>query len=449
MRDYVVLLSIPGLRERDLAVMPRLSELVAGGDHAPLSASAPAVTCPVQANMTTGELPGEHGVVANGFYWRDDARLEMWTAWNDKIERPQIWDRLHEHDRSITSAVWFPLLAKGCGADFICTPAPIHHPDGAESLWCYTKPERLYGDLTEQLGHFPLHRFWGPLAGIEATQWIVSSAVHIVREQRPNFLYAYLPHLDYRAQKFGPNSPEAVQACRELDVEIGRLVRETDDVGGGAPTAPLWIVASEYAITDVSRVAYPNRVLRDAGLLTVRRDAEGRELIDFEQSRAWALADHQTAHVFVANSSPDVIGKVKDLLVRVPEVAEVWDVDEQRRHGVAHERSADVLLVSDSDAWFAYYYWNDDAAAPAFARTVDIHRKPGYDPAEMFFDAAAKAAGLGPTPLDATLVRGSHGARVRTEEQRGVLLSSERGVLVEQPMADIDVCETVLRQFGV
>jgi hypothetical protein len=104
MSRYVALLSIPNLRARDLAHMPNFSRLFAGGGHAILVPSFPAVTCPVQANMTTGLPPREHGVVANGFYWRDQRRVEMWTAWNDCIQRPQIWDMLHERDRAITSA---------------------------------------------------------------------------------------------------------------------------------------------------------------------------------------------------------------------------------------------------------------------------------------------------------------------------------------------------------
>ncbi|TWT42842.1 alkaline phosphatase family protein [Botrimarina hoheduenensis] len=450
MNDRVVLLSIPGLRESDLVVMPCLRGLTSAGDLAPLSASAPGVTCAVQANMTTGELAGVHGVIGNGFYWREEQRVEMWTAGNDKVMAPQLWDRLHEHDPTLTSAAWFPLLIKGAGADYICTPAPIHHPDGAESLWCYTRPERLYGELVNNLGHFPLHRFWGPLAGVEGTAWIITSAIEIARREAPHLLYIYLPHLDYRAQKHGPDSPEAVEACRELDAQLGRLIGSLGELPDYRGDAALWLVASEYAITAVDRVVYPNRLLRQAGLLDVTRDADGRELIDFAESRAWVLADHQTAHAFVRDHDPAVIGRVADVLAKAPGVAEVWDADIQQRHGLWYEgRSADLLAVSDAEAWFAYYWWQEDDLAPKFARTVDIHRKPGYDPAEMFLDPAAHAAGIGGTPLDASRVRGSHGAPVRSPSQRGVLLSSARGVLVEQPMADIDVCETVLRQFGV
>lgn len=455
MSDHVLLLSIPGLRERDLEHMPRSSELTSSGDRAPLVASTPAVTCPVQTNMMTGVPPGQHGVIANGFYWRDGLTpgqgpkydgVEMWTAWSDVVQQPRIWQRLKEHDESLRSAVWFPLLAKGCGADFVCTFAPIHNPDGSESLWCYTIPEMLYGELRDELGHFPLKNFWGPQASIESSRWIVSSLLHLMKSHQPNFSYVYLPHLDYAAQKFGPNSPEAIRALGELDGEIGRLVDgATDSLGG----EPLWLIASEYAISEVSHVSYPNRVLRDAGLLSIKLDDDGRELIDREASAAWTLVDHQHGHVFVRDHDPEVISKAAGLFAKCEGIAEVWDVEEQNRQGIAHPRSGDLILISEPNSWQAYYYWNDDTRAPKFARTVDIHNKPGYDPCEMTWDMAAmKEYDGGGVPLDAGIVRGSHGAPPRHESQRGVLLSSEKGTFIEQPTADVDVCEIVLRQFG-
>ena len=223
MPDQVVLLSIPGLRGKDIAAMPNLARLAPAGEQTALVPSFPCVTCPVQAAMTTGVLPNEHGVVANGFYWRDKHEIEMWTAWNDCIQRPQIWDLLHERDLGISSAVWFPLHSKGCGADYICTPAPIHNPDGTESLWCYTKPTELYGELRDALGHFPLQHFWGPIANIKSSAWIVDSAIHAARTWKPDFFYIYLPHLDYAAQKNGPDSPEAKAALVALDEVLGRL----------------------------------------------------------------------------------------------------------------------------------------------------------------------------------------------------------------------------------
>ncbi|MGE0757122.1 MAG: alkaline phosphatase family protein, partial [Pirellulaceae bacterium] len=183
--DTVVLLSVPGLRASDVDRMPALAALARGGNRVRLQPSFPCVTWPVQANMLTGRLPREHGVIANGFYWRDRQQVEMWTAWNDKIAAPQIWDLLHRQNADLTSAVWFPMLSKGCGADYICMPAPVHNPDGSESLWCFTRPAERYGDLRDGLGHFPLQHFWGPLANIKSTAWIAESAIMAARRFRP------------------------------------------------------------------------------------------------------------------------------------------------------------------------------------------------------------------------------------------------------------------------
>jgi hypothetical protein len=441
MSDYVILLSVPGLRAQDLASMPNLSALVKGGDRTALVPSFPCVTWPVQANMLTGKLPAEHGVVANGFYWRDKHEVEMWTAWNDKIQQPQIWDLLHRHDAGLKSAVWFPMLSKGAGADYICMPAPIHNPDGSESLWCYTKPVELYGTLRDTFGHFPLMNFWGPLANIKSTAWIAESAAYALAQFKPNFFYIYFPHLDYAAQKTGPDSPQAAAAVKELDDVVGRLITAA---GAALPGANVvWLVASEYVISPVDHVTYPNRRLREAGLLTVRDEGAG-ELIDFAGAPAWALVDHQFSHVFVKNRDPVVIGRVVDLFRGQPGIAEVLAGDDRGKYALNHERAGDVVLISTPNSWQAYYYWLDDAKAPKFARTVDIHNKPGYDPVELHFDFATKSI-----PLDATLVKGSHGAPAVTDAQRGVLLSSQKGLFVERALADTDVCDLVLRQFGI
>ncbi|MEQ8211214.1 MAG: alkaline phosphatase family protein [Lacipirellulaceae bacterium] len=439
MSEYVVLLSVPGLRGKDLAHMPLLRNLVQEGDQAELVASFPAVTCPVQANMTTGAPPSEHGVVSNGFYWRDKQEVEMWTAGNECIERMQLWDILHENNQKLTSAVWFPLHSKYCGADYVCTPAPIHNPDGSESLWCYTKPESIYGELRDELGHFPLQHFWGPAANIKSSAWIVSSAITCAEQYRPNLFYIYLPHLDYAAQKHGPNSEEAIAALSELDQELGRLV--DGFTSAYEDNQPLWLVASEYVITPVENVCYPNRALREAGLLRVR-DSEQGGVIDYENSTAWALCDHQMSHIFLSDEADRE--KVAGLLRQLPGIADVFAPDERPEFDLSHPRSGNLIAVSHDDSWQAYYWWHDDAAAPKFARTVDIHRKPGYDPVEMFFDAENKCI-----PLDATLVKGSHGAPPRESWQRGVLLSSQKGVFVERPLGDIDVADIVLRQFGI
>jgi len=443
MHKYAALMSIPGLRSQDLAAMPRLSALASGGGTTvPLTPSFPCVTWPVQANLLTGIGPQQHGVVANGLYHRESGDVEMWTAWNNCVRAPQIWDRLHQHDPSLTSAAWFPLLSKGAAADYVCIPAPIHNDDGTESLWCHTKPEELYPQLMESLGHFPLMNFWGPLAGIKSTDWIVDSAVMIAKQHQPRFTAIYLQHLDYAAQKFGPDSDQAMAALGELDAAIGRLIDGYADAG---LDDVLWLVASEYVISEVSEVVYPNRILREAGMLSLQENEDGGEVLVPRESAAWALVDHQFAHVFVQETA--TIPRVADLFREHELVEQVLVGKERSTVGLDHPRSGEIVLIARPEAWLAYYWWMDDAQAPGFARTVDIHRKPGYDPVEMFIDMPSRR-----TPLDATLVKGSHGYPATDKSRRGVLLTSDAscvGDIGESGLRDTDVAGLVLGNFGI
>ncbi|MCC6124275.1 MAG: alkaline phosphatase family protein [Pirellulales bacterium] len=441
MSQPLILLSIPGLREKDVAAMPNLRRLMAGGEIAELTPSFPCVTCSVQAAMSTGKLPREHGIVANGIYWREKKRVEMWTAPNDCIERPQIWDLLSHHESELTSAVWFPMHSKFCEADFVCTPAPIHNPDGSESLWCYTRPLELYGELRDALGHFPLQHYWGPIANVKGSRWIADSAVFAARRWQPDFFYIYLPHLDYAAQRAGPESAAADTAVEELDGVVGRLAEQ---MAAAYLEPPVWLAAGEYVITKVDHVEYPNRVLREAGLLAVKEDGAGGELIDFEHSPAFAMADHQLSHVFVAGGDAATARRVADLFRGRHGISEALVGDERGRYALDHPRSGEVVLISKPHSWQTYYYWRDDAQAPRFARTVDIHRKPGYDPVELFFDPATKSI-----PLNAHLVKGSHGAPALENSQRTVLLASEPTKFPPKNLADTDVFDIAMNHFGI
>jgi predicted AlkP superfamily pyrophosphatase or phosphodiesterase len=447
----IIFLSLPGLRPQDLARLPQLAQWAQQGDQRTLISSFPAVTWPVQANMLTGVLPREHGVIANGFYWRERREVEMWTAWNDVIQAPQIWDRLKAADAGWTSAVWFPMLSKGCGADYVCMPAPIHNPDGSESLWCYTQPTELYGDFRDVLGHFPLQHFWGPLANIRSTDWIVDSAVQAAERFRPNLFYLYLPHLDYAAQKRGPDSDEALGALAELNSALERLSAGLTRAYGDESL--VWLAASEYVITRVDHVTYPNRRLREAGLLAVEPREDGEHL-DLATSRAWALVDHQLSHVFLSDPGPDLIGQVVDLFRGQPGIDEVLAGEQRAKYQLDHERAGEIVLVSSPNSWQAYYWWLEDQKAPGFARRVDIHSKPGYDPVELHFDVATKSI-----PLDARLIRGSHGAPARHPSQHGIVVASDAGLFSGrdasatssggQPLRDIDIAPIVLAQFGI
>ena len=114
------------------------------------------------------------------------------------------------------------------------------------------------------------------------------------------------------------------------------------------------------------------------------------------------------------------------------------------KYGLNHERSGEIVLIAKANAWFAYYWWLDDAQAPRFARTVDIHRKPGYDPVELYIEMPAKAI-----PLNANLVKGSHGYPDRDGSRSGVLMASDGAGIPASGLKDVDVAGVVLRNFGV
>jgi predicted AlkP superfamily pyrophosphatase or phosphodiesterase len=433
--DFLIFVSMPGLRMRDLAHMPRLKALADCGSACEFVPSFPCVTSSVQANMLTGRLPDEHGIIGNGFYHRERGVVEMWVGRNEQVLGEQLWGRLAA--RGITSAVWMAQNIKDAAADFIVTPEPIHHPDGRMDLWCYSKPDVLYKDLLADLGHFPLMNYWGPMANIKSTEWIINAALWLIQRKRPQFNYIYIPHLDYAAQKFGPNSPQQVAACAEADAQLGRLFDGAAALGLGDVA---YLVVSEYAMTDVSRVVYPNRVLRDAGLLMIE-DRDGREHLDVGGSKAFAVVDHQFAHIYVQD--PTDIDGVAGLFEGVVGVAEALFGDDRRKYHIDHPRSGEVVLICEPDAWLAYYWWRDDAKAPPFARTVDIHAKPGYDPVELFFDPATKSI-----PLNASLVKGSHGAPVTRPEHYGIAIWSRKHHLaISNRMTDCDILSAVVETF--
>jgi len=433
----LIFLTVPGLRRQDLAAMPNLQSLF-GPSQPPitLSHSFPAVTWPSQATMLTGKTANQHGAVGNGLFWRENQKIEMWTAWNEVIHQPQLWDKLKTH--GISTAAWFPMLSKGSGADFVCMPAPIHQPDGSEDLWCYTKPQDFYGTLLEKFEHFPLKHFWGPLANIKSTQWIADSAASAAETYKPQFFYIYLPHLDYAAQKFGPESAQASQAVTELDAVIGTMADQMAAAYGEVQ----WLVASEYEITPVDHVVYPNRLLRSAGILKTDDQDDGEHL-DLSASSAWAMVDHQFSHVFVRDRDKETIQKIVELFSDVEGIERI--LTGSQRGSLDHPRSGDVILASSANSWQAYYWWEDDAQAPAFATQVDIHKKPGYDPVELFFDFEKMQV-----PLDADLIKGSHGYDWAADQSQGILLSTipmAENQTTGNQIADTDVFDCVMRFF--
>ncbi len=447
--DYLILLSVPGLRASDIEPQstPTLYSWASGGVMAELAPTFPCVTSCVQASMMTGTPPNAHGVVANGFYDRDRRETAFWVGHNDVIAGEQIWDSIRRARPGFTSAVWHAQNIKGASADFIITPAPIHGPDGTTKLWCYSKPDGLYQQLLDAMGHFPLQHYWGPLSNIESTKWILNAAAWLMGKHAPNFHWIYIPHLDYASQKFGPNSAQTRESVKELDTALGGFAQRIGATAMGKRGA--FLVVGEYAMTDVSGVVYPNRVLREAGLLAVREEGGG-EYLDLENSTAFAMVDHQFAHAYVhTNQSRERkrrVSGVVNLFRNAVGIAGVYAGDDRDRIALDHPRSGDVVLVCDDAQWLAYYWWFDDALAPPFARTVDIHRKPGYDPVELFFDPATKGI-----PLNAALVKGSHGAPATQAKHRTALICSiaSRAVQPGGVYRDTDVKGITLELLGL
>lgn len=447
----LAVLNIVGLTPELLPWLPRLQAFAARGQVTPIQAMLPAVTCSVQATYLTGRWPTEHGIVANGWYFRDECEVKFWRQSNHLIQTPKIWDALRQHNPQATVANicwWYAMYS---GADYTVTPRPMYPADGRKLPDCYTQPPELREELTSKLGTFPLFQYWGPTASIQSSRWIADAARYVDEQYAPTLNLVYLPHLDYGLQQKGPVPTELKQELQEIDEVAGDLIAYYE--GRGVQV----MVVSEYGIEPTWRAVHINRALREAGLIAVREEL-GRELLDAGESAAFAVADHQLAHVYV--NDPARLEEVRELLLRLPGIAEVLDEEGKKRAHLDHPRSGELVAVADPGAWFTYYYWLDDARAPDFARTVDIHRKPGYDPVELFMDPhspaklnAAKALVrkklgfrylLEVIGFDTSLVRGSHG-RSSTAPERGPLLITTRpGLLPKRPFQATDVHDLML-----
>lgn len=413
------------------------------GEHTPnlrllLSGSAnirtitPAVTCSVQSTYLTGKFPSEHGIVGNGWYFRELSEVLFWRQSNRLIQSEKIWHVAKRRNSSFTCANNFWWYNMNTDVDWAVTPRPLYCADGRKMPDCYTIPSELRYRFNKEFGQFPLFQFWGPGASIVSSEWIAKSAMAIEEMFKPTLNLVYLPHLDYILQKVSPNG-NISKDLSEIDNLCGRLINFFRDRGCRI------IVLSEYGITPVNRVIHPNRILRAANYLTLKVDLN-REYLDFGRCRAFAVSDHQIAHIYIKEKTD--IPAVKELFENVPGIEHVLDEERKRVYGLNHERSGELVLISESDSWFTYYFWEDDERAPDYARTVNIHAKPGYDPCELFIDSAItfpklkiawillkKALGfrylMDVIPLDASSVRGSHGRITDKDDEGPILMTTQ------------------------
>jgi predicted AlkP superfamily pyrophosphatase or phosphodiesterase len=416
---------------------PNLRRLAARGGLRPLRTVTPAVTCTVQSTLLTGCLPSRHGIVANGWYFRDLSEIWLWRQSNRLVAGEKIWEAARSREPKFTCAKMFWWYNMYSSADWSATPRPMYPADGRKIPDHYAHPRELHDELDAKLGPFPLFKFWGPLTDISSSEWIAQATLHVMQSRNPTLTLTYLPHLDYNLQRLGPDlgHPRVRQDLQEIDALCGSLIDYAASSGRDV------IVVSEYGITPVSDAVHVNRALRKAGLIKVRAEEFGREILDAGASAAFAVADHQIAHVYVNERSR--INAVRALLEKLEGVERVLDEAGKREMGLDHERSGELVAISKADRWFSYYYWLDDRLAPDFARTVDIHRKPGYDPVELFVDPEIRlpmlATGwrlakrkLGLRTLldvislkDTALVKGSHG-RLTDDPDHGPLVISSR-----------------------
>jgi predicted AlkP superfamily pyrophosphatase or phosphodiesterase len=404
----------------------------------------PALTCSSQSTYLTGLPPSGHGVVGNGWYFHDLAQVWLWRQSNHLVHGEKIWETARKRDPKFTCANLFWWFNMYSSVDFAITPRPIYRADGLKLPDIYTEPADLR-EIQQQLGQFPLFKFWGPNSSIESSAWIAAAAEVVYERFRPTLNLVYLPHLDYVLQREGPAGPTVPEELRRIDDVCGRLVDFYRKQGVHV------VVLSEYGINAVRSPIQINRVLRREGLLRVH-DELGEDHFDAGGSPAFAVVDHQIAHVYVNDKSQ--LSRTRELLEATDGVEHVLDRDAQARWGIAHDRAGDLIAVAQQDRWFSYEFWLDDARAPDYAPTVDIHRKPGYDPAELFVDPniripavrvarrlAAKKLGfryrMDVIPLNGNQVRGSHGRSQLPREYHPVLLS-DRPDLLPPPGTPID-----------
>jgi len=434
-----MLINVAGLGRDLIAEIPSLAAMASKGTNLALEPVLPAVTCTMQATLSTGEPPARHGIIANGLYFHDTAEVRFWEQSAHLVNAPRFWDlpvrsekkkphapatphsALRTPHSKVAMLFWQQSLYGS--ADIVLSPKPIHGPGDKLIQDCYSRPGDLYARLAagesclapgSPRGPFNLMNYWGPMSNIGSSRWIADATLAVWAEERPDILLTYLPHLDYSGHRAGPGSDVHRAAARELEPLLAALLAAAEKDGARA------VVLSEYSFVPVRRQVALNRVLREAGLLAIREVA-GAEYLYPGDSQAFAMVDNQVAHIYLPRAADldAETRKVKRLLEGVDGVAEVLDAEGKAARGLDHVRSGELVVLAQPDAHFVYYWWLDDAKAPPFARTVDIHGKPGFDAAELFVDMATRSI-----PLTAANIRGSHGLVPESGEGWGVYLDS-------------------------
>jgi predicted AlkP superfamily pyrophosphatase or phosphodiesterase len=456
-------INVVGLTEGLLGpASPRINAFLKAGAKANVSPVIPAVTCTAQSTYLTGKAPSEHGIVANGWYNRELAEVQFWKQSNHLVHGRKVWEELRELIPGFTCAKLFWWYNMYSTADWSITPRPMYPADGRKVFDIYTAPMLLREEIKRDLGEFPFATFWGPAAGMKSSQgrpdaasrWIAESAKWIELRHQPGLSLIYLPHLDYNLQRLGPAHPDLGQDVAAIDTIVGDLIDFFQPRGVSV------LLLSEYGITPVDTPVHLNRLFREKGWITIK-DELGLELLDCGTSRVFAVADHQVAHVYLNDRS--LAKPARELMEKQSGVARVLDESEKAEMGLNHPRAGDLVALAKEHAWFTYYYWHDDALAPDFARCVDIHRKPGYDPVELFLDPKLSLPKLkiawrllqkklgfrmlmDVIPLDASLVKGSHGVCPSSTKDFPLLIAANSGLWSGRTLPATQVYEVIKKQ---
>jgi len=400
----VCVLNVVGLTPKLAAYAPKIASV---GKARPWKSPLPAVTCTSQATMLTGMAPSKHGIVGNGWLFRETGEVRLWQQSNALIQGEPFYS-------GVRTAKMFWWFNQGAPVEWYATPKPHYGSDGSKQFGVI---DRTGCNLEAQIGPFPFPSFWGPKAGLPSSDWIARASALVMRQNKPDLTLVYLPHLDYDYQRVGPGDPARVA---EVDACAGHVIDAAREIGATV------VVVSEYGLVPVSKPVYLNRELRKRGWLAVRGGPYGEMLETFE-SKAFAVVDHQIAHLYVRGLPLEEVRKSIEAIDGIERVVPPRDLE------LDHPRSGELIAIAKSDSWFAYPYWLDDDLAPDFARTVDIHRKPGYDPCELFLTSPARAGfrllqkklgfryRMDVIPLDASLVKGSHGLHPAAEDGPAII----------------------------
>ena len=433
----LIVIDIVGLTTKHLSQvpLPNISRIFENSVKVPIIPSFPAVTCSVQASMNTGFFPCDHGIISNGFFDCDTRMVSFWEQYDSLVERPRVWSLLKKSNPKFKTAVLFWQNSLYTDADIVITPKPIHLEKEMIS-WCYSKPIDFYEEIAKEYGEFDLSSYWGPFASIKSSKWIINSAKYTIQKHKPDLIMVYIPHLDYAGLKYGPNSNEFKTSLIEVDELIGDLhdfLLSNDFLNDYEI-----MLVSEYSFEEVHQSISPNVILRDEGLLSTRKINE-KHYIDFEFSKAFAMVDHQVAHVFIKNGFEE---QVKNIFEKNNSIAKVLDKKQQIEYKINHPKSGDLILCAKDDSWFNYYWWKDITEAPDFAFKVDIHRKPGFDPLELFIDSSKKTISH-----DTSLVKGSHGLVKKKKLENLPLFCFTHGSKKTQDVLNVIQITPIIMEF--